>query len=255
MKDLQSTAGPTTGASCRALRFRPRASTDAIAPGTRDGFRLRRRAGGRTLHAAARSRWPGCSRALGQFMLDRSGRTTTGYEEVVPAAAGARRGRRSGRGSLPKFAEDLFRTTDGRWLISTAEMSLTNMVRETILSRTANCRSAFRRAHPLFPVGSGVRRGATRGGSSASISSRRSRWCRSSPRPTQSDAETRADDDGSPRARWRRWACPIAGCCCARATWGSPQRGPMIWRSGCRGKVATARYRVARPAPTSRRGG
>jgi seryl-tRNA synthetase len=35
---------------------------------------------------------------------------------------------------LPKFSEDLFRTTDGRWLIPTAEVSLTNMVREKIMS-------------------------------------------------------------------------------------------------------------------------
>ncbi len=38
-----------------------------------------------------------------------------------------------GTGQLPKFADDLFRTTDGRWLIPTAEVSLTNMVREKIL--------------------------------------------------------------------------------------------------------------------------
>ena len=38
-----------------------------------------------------------------------------------------------GPAQLHKFAEDLFRTTDGRWLISTAEMSLTNIVREQIL--------------------------------------------------------------------------------------------------------------------------
>jgi seryl-tRNA synthetase len=35
---------------------------------------------------------------------------------------------------LPKFADDLFQTTDGRWLIPTAEVSLTNSVREQILS-------------------------------------------------------------------------------------------------------------------------
>ncbi len=39
-----------------------------------------------------------------------------------------------GTGQLPKFAEDLFETTDGRWLIPTAEVSLTNIVREKILS-------------------------------------------------------------------------------------------------------------------------
>ena len=38
-----------------------------------------------------------------------------------------------GTGQLPKFAEDLFRTTDGRWLIPTAEVSLTNLVNGQIL--------------------------------------------------------------------------------------------------------------------------
>src|SRR5690606_15766687 len=38
-----------------------------------------------------------------------------------------------GTAQLPKFADDLFRTTDGRWLIPTAEVSLTNSVREQIL--------------------------------------------------------------------------------------------------------------------------
>ena len=39
-----------------------------------------------------------------------------------------------GTGQLPKFAEDNFQTTDGRWLIPTAEVSLTNSVREQILA-------------------------------------------------------------------------------------------------------------------------
>jgi seryl-tRNA synthetase len=38
-----------------------------------------------------------------------------------------------GTAQLPKFAEDLFQTTDGRWLIPTAEVSLTNLVREQIV--------------------------------------------------------------------------------------------------------------------------
>jgi seryl-tRNA synthetase len=40
-----------------------------------------------------------------------------------------------GTGQLPKFADDLFRTTDGRWLIPTAEVSLTNLIREQILAQ------------------------------------------------------------------------------------------------------------------------
>ena len=38
-----------------------------------------------------------------------------------------------GTGQLPKFAEDNFQTTDGRWLIPTSEVPLTNSVREQIL--------------------------------------------------------------------------------------------------------------------------
>ena len=74
------------------------------------------------------------ARALGQFMLD----TLTqrhGYEEVVPPLL-VRDEAVFGTGQLPKFAEDLFRTTDGRWLIPTAEVSLTNIVRERILAES-----------------------------------------------------------------------------------------------------------------------
>lgn len=70
-------------------------------------------------------------RALGQFMLDRLTRQH-GYEEVCPPLL-VRDEAVFGTGQLPKFAEDLFRTTDGRWLIPTAEVSLTNIVREAIL--------------------------------------------------------------------------------------------------------------------------
>lgn len=38
-----------------------------------------------------------------------------------------------GTGQLPKFQEDLFKTTDGMWLIPTAEVYLTNLARESIL--------------------------------------------------------------------------------------------------------------------------
>lgn len=75
------------------------------------------------------------ARALGQFMLD----TLTGehgYEEVNPPIL-VRPDAMFGTGQLPKFAEDSFQTTDGRWLIPTAEVSLTNIVREQILSADA----------------------------------------------------------------------------------------------------------------------
>jgi seryl-tRNA synthetase len=71
-------------------------------------------------------------RALGQYMLDVQTREH-GYTEVAPPLL-VRDEAVFGTGQLPKFAEDLFRTTDGRWLIPTAEVSLTNLVRERILS-------------------------------------------------------------------------------------------------------------------------
>jgi len=70
-------------------------------------------------------------RALGQFMLNTL--AEHGYEQVVPPLL-VRDEIMFGTGQLPKFAEDSFRTTDGRWLIPTSEVSLTNIVRESILS-------------------------------------------------------------------------------------------------------------------------
>lgn len=69
-------------------------------------------------------------RALGQFMLDHQ--VSAGWQEtavpllVRPEAA-------FGTGQLPKFEEDLFKTSDDRYLIPTAEVSLTNLVREQIV--------------------------------------------------------------------------------------------------------------------------
>jgi len=71
-------------------------------------------------------------RALGQFMLDLQTREH-GYLEVAPpllvndAAA-------YGTDKLPKFAGDLFATTDGRWLIPTAEVPLTSLVMGQIVA-------------------------------------------------------------------------------------------------------------------------
>jgi seryl-tRNA synthetase len=71
-------------------------------------------------------------RALGQFMLDIQ-TLEHGYTEVSPPLL-VRDAAAFGTGQLPKFSEDLFRTTDDRWLIPTAEVSLTNLVREQILA-------------------------------------------------------------------------------------------------------------------------
>ena len=70
-------------------------------------------------------------RAIASFMLD----THTGefgYTEVIPPYM-VRDAAVFGTGQLPKFSEDLFQTTDGRWLIPTAEVPLTNLVADSIL--------------------------------------------------------------------------------------------------------------------------
>ena len=70
-------------------------------------------------------------RALGQFMIDKQ-TIEAGYTECATPLM-VRDEAAYGTTQLPKFREDLFQTTDGRWLISTSEMSLTNAVREEIL--------------------------------------------------------------------------------------------------------------------------
>jgi len=69
-------------------------------------------------------------RALASFMLDLHTQDF-GYTEVNPPAL-VRDETMFGTGQLPKFAEEQFRTTDGRWLIPTAEVPLTNLVAHEI---------------------------------------------------------------------------------------------------------------------------
>src|SRR5499427_744197 len=74
-------------------------------------------------------------RAIGQFMLDvHTGEH--GYTEVNPPLL-VRDAVMFGTAQLPKFAEDQFRTTSDHWLIPTAEVPLTNLVRESILEEDA----------------------------------------------------------------------------------------------------------------------
>ncbi len=74
------------------------------------------------------------SRALGQFMLDLH-TTEFGYSEtIVPLLVNDDTA--YGTGQLPKFGDDLFRTTAGYWLIPTAEVPLTNLARDTIIDES-----------------------------------------------------------------------------------------------------------------------
>ena len=70
-------------------------------------------------------------RAIGQFMIDLQ-TSEFGYTEISPPLM-VRDEAVFGTGSLPKFGEDLFKTTTGLWLIPTAEVPLTNLVADEIL--------------------------------------------------------------------------------------------------------------------------
>jgi seryl-tRNA synthetase len=65
-------------------------------------------------------------RALGQFMIDLHTREHGYTEHVVPSLVNDATA--YGTDKLPKFADTLFQTTDGRWLIPTAEVPLTALV-------------------------------------------------------------------------------------------------------------------------------
>ncbi len=73
-------------------------------------------------------------RALAQLMLDVHTQEN-GYTEVSPPIL-VNSDALYGTGQLPKFEDDQFKTVDDRWLIPTAEVSLTNLVRESILPET-----------------------------------------------------------------------------------------------------------------------
>jgi seryl-tRNA synthetase len=88
-------------------------------------------------------------RALGQFMLDVHTGKEHGYTEVNPPIL-VRDDVMFGTAQLPKFADDQFRTTNDFWLIPTAEVPLTNLVRESIIEeaqlpmRLTACTPCFR---------------------------------------------------------------------------------------------------------------
>ena len=70
-------------------------------------------------------------RALAQFMLDKH-TAEHGYIEINPPLL-VRDEAMFGTAQLPKFREDQFSVDNGYWLIPTAEVPLTNLIRESIL--------------------------------------------------------------------------------------------------------------------------
>jgi seryl-tRNA synthetase len=99
-------------------------------------------------------------RAIGQFMVDLQ-TSEFGYTEISPPLM-VRDDAVFGTGSLPKFGEDLFRTTTGLWLIPTAEVPLTNLVADEILDE-AQLPLRFTAWTPCFRSEAGAAGKDTRG--------------------------------------------------------------------------------------------
>jgi seryl-tRNA synthetase len=71
-------------------------------------------------------------RAIAQFMLDLHTSEEGGYTEVNPPLL-VRDNAAYGVGQLPRFAEEMFHTDNGFWLVPTAELPLTNLANDTVL--------------------------------------------------------------------------------------------------------------------------
>ena len=99
-------------------------------------------------------------RALAAFMLDMH-TNEHGYTEIDPPLL-VRDAAMFGTAQLPKFADDQFRTTTQHWLIPTAEVPLTNLVRESIVPET-QLPMRFTACTPCFRAEAGAAGKDTRG--------------------------------------------------------------------------------------------
>jgi hypothetical protein len=156
-----------------------------------------------------------------------------------------------GTGQLPKFAEDLFRTTDGRWLIPTAEVSLTNAVREQILPATA-LPLRLTALTPCFRSEAGSAGRDTRG------YIRQHQFDKVELVTICAPEESAAEHERMTAAGiGASGAGPALSQDAAvrRATWALPRGSPTTSKSGCPDRAPIARSRRARTAAISRRGG
>lgn len=99
-------------------------------------------------------------RALANFMLDLN-TTKFGYTEVSPPLL-VRDKAMYNAGQLPKFAEDSFLTTDGYRLIPTSEVSLVNLVSDSII-KSEDLPLRFTACSPCFRSEAGAAGKDTRG--------------------------------------------------------------------------------------------
>jgi len=192
------------------------------------------------------------ARGLINFMLDLHTREH-GYTEVEPPFL-VRREIMIGTGQLPKFEDDVYRTTDDLFLVPTAEVPLTNLHRDEILDG-ATLPLGYVAYTPCFRR-EGAPRGKTRAGSCASINSTKWSWCASVARAIR--RRSTKSSPSMPKRCCGVWSSPIAWPCCRPTTSGSRRARRTISRRGrpasANGSKCRARARspiFKRAAPTS----
>ncbi len=178
-------------------------------------------------------------RALAQFMLD-THTTENGLDRDQSRPVLVSDEAMHGTGQLPKFGEDSYRTTNGWWLIPTAEVTLTNIVAGADHRRELPA-PPLRRPHALLPLrgglgGQGHRRHAPpapvrEGGDGLGHPSRCLRG------RAAAHAGLRRRHPRAPRS-----ALPRGQALRRRYRLRRP-RAPSTSRSGCRARTATARSR------------
>ena len=188
-------------------------------------------------------------RALGQFMLDQHTLERGYLETIVPSLVNA--AAVYGTGSLPKFEEDLFKTTDGRYLIPTAEVPLTNTVAGGIVPekqlplRLTALTDCFR-----SEAGSAGR--DTRG-------MLRQHQFRKVELVSITHPDKSADEHEwmtrSGEIILESSSCRTGGCCCRPAIPVLRPLARMTWRFGCPASRCTGKSRLVRIAGIFRRAG
>ena len=123
-----------------------------------------------------------------------------------------------GTGQLPKFAEDSYQTTNGWWLIPTAEVTLTNIVAGQILAKT----ELPLPLHRAGPSASAPRPGSA--GKDVRGMLRQHQFEKvemvSIVRPEDGRGRARAHDRAAPKASSKRSPCPTAPWCSATGDMG-----------------------------------
>ena len=235
----------------RTFGFAPRDHVDLGAGlGQLDFERATKIAGARfALMTGVRSR--SCTARIAQFMLDVHTREH-GYVEVY-APYMVNKDSMFGTGQLPKFEEDLFAVPRGGekfYLIPTAEVPVTNIVRDEIVE-LERLPLKFVCHTPCFRSEAGSHGKDTRG------MIRQHQFDKVElvqvAHPARS-YELLEELTGHAETILKRLELPYrVGHACARAIWASRRRRPTTSRSGCRARTRIARSRRARTSRRSRR--